>query len=106
MAGEFTAYSMIMIPNLTEADTRFLVMRAKLVGAELATALAICKADTGRYPAGLAELKPKYLAELPVDPFTGKPFEYAATEGGGVVHSSQRRARRRARSGRDCLRSD
>lgn len=38
------------------------------------------KKDTGKYPALLNELAPRYLASIPVDPFDGKPLKYSAAK--------------------------
>jgi hypothetical protein len=49
---------------------------SQLNGAELAVALRRFRLDRGRYPDALAELAPQYLAQVPIDPFTGRPPEY------------------------------
>ncbi|HUR54490.1 MAG TPA: hypothetical protein VMZ71_10185 [Gemmataceae bacterium] len=54
---------------------------------QVAFALAIFKQDTGRYPAELGELAPKYLPAVPGDVFTGKPLVYRV-EGTGYVFYS------------------
>ncbi len=50
-------------------------------------ALAIHHREHGRYPATLAELAPKYLAEVPLDLFTGKPLVYLPSEKGYLLYS-------------------
>ena len=47
-------------------------------------ALARYQADHGKPPAALKELVPDYLAELPLDPHTGEPFDYAISTGGVI----------------------
>jgi hypothetical protein len=42
----------------------------------------------GAYPATLAALVPGSLSEVPVDPFTGKPFAYAVQEEGFTLRSA------------------
>ena len=49
---------------------------------ELAFALAGYRTDHGKYPARLAELKPKYIAEIPKDLFTDKDLIYRPQDGG------------------------
>ena len=44
--------------------------------AKIATALKRFKLTHGRYPQDLTELRPDFIAELPLDPFTGKNFIY------------------------------
>ena len=54
--------------------------------AKLSMALVACKAETGRYPARLAELAPKILPKIPADRFGGKPLIYSPSkDGGGYV---------------------
>ncbi len=43
--------------------------------------------DHGRFPATLDELVPKYLTEIPVDPFDGQPIKYRLDPDGAVVYS-------------------
>lgn len=43
---------------------------------QIAVALAIYRADHGRYPARLDELAPKYLKEIPADAFSTGPLTY------------------------------
>ncbi len=44
--------------------------------AQVALALAAYRADHGRYPEKLDALRPKYLNDFPLDPFSGKPFRF------------------------------
>ncbi len=53
----------------------------------LAFALAAYQRDNGKYPATLAALAPKYLANIPEDLFTGKPLIYRPTETGYLLYS-------------------
>lgn len=53
----------------------------------VAFAMAAYRADTGRYPAKLADLAPKYLAAVPDDLFAGKPLIYKP-EGKGYLFYS------------------
>jgi hypothetical protein len=43
--------------------------------------------ERGAYPEALRGLVPEYLPEMPIDAFTGEPYEYAR-EANGVVVSS------------------
>ena len=45
-------------------------------------ALELFRDRHGSYPAALAELVPDTVAELPLDPYTEKPFAYEITPGG------------------------
>lgn len=53
----------------------------------LAFALAEFRSDTGRYPARLAELAPKYLDRIPLDLFSQRPPIYALKGQGYVLAS-------------------
>lgn len=53
----------------------------------LAFALAAYRSDTGRYPAKLADLAPKYLNKVPDDLFTAKPLIYKPSEKGYLLYS-------------------
>ena len=48
----------------------------------IAFALAVFRAENGSYPAKLADLGPKYLAQVPKDIFSDGEFRYEAIEGG------------------------
>lgn len=43
--------------------------------------------DHGEYPETLEALAPKYLSDVPLDPFTGKPLAYDRTEDGYLLRS-------------------
>jgi hypothetical protein len=53
----------------------------------VALALAAYRADTGRFPARLEDVAPKYLAAVPGDLFTGKPLIYRPAEDGYLFYS-------------------
>jgi hypothetical protein len=53
----------------------------------LAFALAAHRADTGRYPAQLNELTPKYLSKVPGDVFSGQSLIYRPTADGYLLYS-------------------
>ncbi len=53
----------------------------------VAFALAIYHREHGRYPKTLAELAPKYLAEVPLDLFSGKPLVYLPSEKDYLLYS-------------------
>lgn len=67
--------------------SRYEEARAAGVLAKTALALAAFRAETGRMPAKLEELTPKYFAILPVDPITAKPPLYRKKMDGWVLYS-------------------
>jgi len=64
------------MPNVEEADVRFLVSEANLRLCRIATALALYRLDNDRFPSSLADLSPTYLDPITVDPFSGELFTY------------------------------
>lgn len=44
---------------------------------QVGAAIERYRADTGKYPAALEELVPKYLSAIPDDPYSGAPPKYA-----------------------------
>lgn len=56
--------------------------QARLTLIEFYVALRRHHLDTGRYPAKLADLSPKYLKQIPADPFGGKALRYRLVDNG------------------------
>ena len=54
---------------------------------KLAFALAAYRADQGSYPAKLADLKPKYVAEIPKDIFNDGELHYRQEGTGCLLYS-------------------
>ena len=61
--------------------------RARFECLQAVVALQLHKAREGLYPAGLDELTPELLHEVPIDPFTGKPLRYERRGEGFVLWS-------------------
>ncbi|HTF57103.1 MAG TPA: hypothetical protein VK661_07710, partial [Planctomycetota bacterium] len=82
-----TAIHALMLPQLGRAwrNAAECSMEHKL--ARLAVALAMHQAEHGTYPAKLADLVPRYLSTLTIDPYAGQPFGYSVTAGAAVVYS-------------------
>jgi hypothetical protein len=59
---------------------------------ELAVALRRYRLERGEYPENLAALSPTYLANVPADALTGKPFAYARQAGGFTLRSEHPKA--------------
>ena len=55
-------------------------------GVLLGIALTLYHRKEGRYPETLAELSPRFIATIPVDPMNGEPLHYRVTENGPVVY--------------------
>jgi hypothetical protein len=54
---------------------------------QFGTAVAAYRAGEGKYPARAEDVVPKYLPQIPPDPFTGEPLKFATRAGGVVVYS-------------------
>lgn len=54
---------------------------------QLALLLAAYRAEEGEYPERLEQLAPKYLAELPQDPYGEEAYRYRRLEAGFIVYS-------------------
>lgn len=76
----------MMLPAVSRTHETTLMSRSNFQRARIATAVAAYKKTTGRYPASIGELTPKFLPSLPVDAMTGHAFEIApAPDGKGVT---------------------
>ena len=69
----------IAIPSLIQYPIRAKEAVLKTNLREIRSNLEKYYADKGRYPATLEELVPKYLKQLPIDPFTKKSSTWVAT---------------------------
>lgn len=74
--------AMFIPPSFVEIEIRFLVAKSQLLQTAIMTALASHKLDHGSYPEKLADLVPAYVPAIPLDPFTGKAFEYPLDRSG------------------------
>lgn len=61
------------------------LMRSELL--LVATGLALHEAETGQFPARLADLAPKYVKTIPPDRFSGKTLVYKHKAKGCIVYS-------------------
>ena len=76
----------VLLPSVykyNEADTR---TAATLQTARVALACERHRLKTGAFPVALADLPKSLLAEVPIDPYTGRPMLYKKTEDGAVVY--------------------
>lgn len=61
--------------------------QAYLDSMRLAVAIERYRQEQGCWPLSLGELKPRYLSNLPTDPFSGKEYQYLRTGSGVVIYS-------------------
>jgi hypothetical protein len=77
----------LLLPAMARTGATYAKRSAQFDLARTAVALKLALLDTGVRPAKLADLVPKYLKEVPVDPFTGKPLGYILAPDGWRVYS-------------------
>lgn len=62
--------------------------KVALDGCRLTVALARYRLKHGAYPQTLDALVPEFLAELPIDRYSGKPFLYKLTDGKPLLYAA------------------
>jgi len=83
--GDYLA--MLMLPALQYLADMDDAADQRLRNVKIAIAFAAFRDETGRYPAKLDELVPKYLPAVPLDRFTDKPPVYRPNEKGYLLYS-------------------
>ncbi len=73
--------SNLTFPLLIAFRTKTANIESEIDAAKLMLALHIYKNQNGAFPDKLEQLAPVILKEIPVDPISGKPFEYHKTDG-------------------------
>ena len=73
--------SNLTLPLLTNPRTKVANIESDIDAAKLTLALHIYKNQNGAFPDKLEQLAPAILKEIPVDPISGRPFEYHKTDG-------------------------
>lgn len=79
--------SKAMVGNFDAAFLKEAQLEATLLAARTGLACRLYKSRTGQYPENLEALVPTILKEVPIDPFTGKPFLYRRQGQGFIVYS-------------------
>jgi hypothetical protein len=77
----------LMMPDIKEAPFREERIRVRDELLQAGFALAAYRADSGRYPAALDDLVPKYCSEVPLDHFSGKPLHYRRRDSEYLLYS-------------------
>jgi hypothetical protein len=83
----YSFLSKSMIANFEAAFMKEALLEATLLADRTGLACRLYKIRTGRYPENLEALVPGILREVPIDPFTGKPFIYRREGEGFIVYS-------------------
>ncbi len=79
--------SRFMLGNAEATFMKTAQIEAVMLANRTGLACRLYKSRTGRYPETLGELVPGLLTEVPIDPFTGKPFVYRREGEGFTVYS-------------------
>jgi hypothetical protein len=69
---------------VSEAENR---AEARVILAQVGFALAAYRRDHGSYPKDLSELAPRYIAQVPADPFIERPLHYERRPDGFLLYS-------------------
>lgn len=87
--NNFPIYYLVSAATAMTPDIRIKPARieSEIDAAKLTLALHIYKNQHGMFPDELKELAPDILKEIPVDPISGKPFEYQKTESSFTISS-------------------
>ena len=75
------------LPDFRSVFLKEAALEAMMLATRAGLACKIYKARAGRYPDGLEALVPDILPEVPIDPFTGKPFVFRIQNGELLIYS-------------------
>lgn len=78
---------MILLPALGRALETKLERRARVEAFTVGIGAELYKRKTGDWPESVGELVPRYLPEIPEDPFTGGAIGFAIRDGHPVVYA-------------------
>src|SRR5207249_2440825 len=79
--------STLLLPHIGKAAEAVLRDQAHRACAEAALAAERFRLAQRRWPGSLEELRPAFLARVPLDPYTGASLRYARRDDGVVVYS-------------------
>lgn len=77
----------ILLPSLDRAGITAERVLVKRDAVQIAIGLELYRRKTGAYPQSLADLAPKYLPSIPLDPCDGKPMRYKLVDGRPLIYS-------------------
>jgi hypothetical protein len=76
-----------LMQSFAEAPLYTAHAQAALDMARIACALELSRLRNGVFPAGLKEIEPAFIAEMPLDRITGAPYEYRREKEGFILYS-------------------
>ena len=75
------------LPEFHAAAMKEASLESRMLATRAGLACKIFKSKTGHYPTNLEALVPEILPEVPIDPFTGKPFVFKIQDGELLIYS-------------------
>ena len=76
-----------LLANFSSILLKEAILEAVMGAGQIGLACKTFKNQEGYFPEDIAALVPDILDELPIDPFTGKPYVYKIQEDGFIVYS-------------------
>jgi type II secretory pathway pseudopilin PulG len=80
-------YTSLLLPAFVPATEAAARSQAILQAADAGIAVEQYRREHGALPNSLADLAPKHLAAVPVDPYTGQPMFYKVTPEGFAIYA-------------------
>lgn len=77
----------MFLPSIERGVQLTINSQAQVQATRLGIAIERFRIENKRFPERAAELVPKYLNEVPLDPFDGKPVRYQRTAKGAIAYS-------------------
>lgn len=77
----------VLLPAFSSAFLKEATLEAMMLATKAGLACKIYRNKTGHYPETLEALVPDMLPEVPIDPFTGKPFVFRIQNGELLIYS-------------------
>jgi hypothetical protein len=85
--GRLPLFVRLVLPSITRAAESFIRNQSWLRCAVVAVAVERYRLAHNRWPDSLDQLVPKFLDQVPFDPYDGKPMRYRRVEEGVVIYS-------------------
>ncbi|MDH5764320.1 MAG: hypothetical protein OEZ51_15245, partial [Nitrospinota bacterium] len=83
---EFGFFMSFNSPAITGYFERVTHLQTQFLLGRLGLASAAYHSDHGKYPATLDVLAPKYITEIPIDPFSGEPLKMKTMDNGLILY--------------------
>jgi hypothetical protein len=77
----------LIFPSMSNALRAVMDGEAAHGLAQLGAAVTAYRLEKGSYPNNISQLRPDYIREIPIDPYSGRPLAMVAVEDGMVLNS-------------------